>query len=172
MGAARAWRYDARVPQQPAVGALVVAALTSVLLGACGGAIVTTSRLEGSIWVDRAPPPPPSATRMPGSPPYEGAAWVEGHWEWDGLQFVWVDAYWIDAGSDVLVQPGWERRGDRWEFVPGHLVPPDGAEGSMEFRAVPGPPHRAGSGSGGSAGTVIAVPPPKGLRHPPVGPRS
>jgi hypothetical protein len=55
-------------------------------------------------------PPPPMQTYAPPAP-YAGAQWIEGHWEWNGAQYVWVEGYWVQGRPGyVYVQPRWERR--------------------------------------------------------------
>ena len=117
-----------------------------------------------------APPPAPGVVYAPGPPPYRSAVWVEGHWEWDGYQYVWSDGYWVDGrdGCD-FVQPRWENRGGAYVYVPGGYR--DRRSGVIV--GAP-PPSRGGVGrgvTGREAGTVIVEParPPGGVvvRPPP-----
>ncbi|MDQ3032774.1 MAG: hypothetical protein M3Y87_10180, partial [Myxococcota bacterium] len=109
-----------------------------VALGAagCGGARVRgrativaprppTARLE----VRTAPPPRPAhvVVTAPAQPPMQGAIWVEGHQEWDGRGYVWIDGYWLEPQPDCrFTQPSWERRGGSWVYDPGGCRGRDG----------------------------------------------
>ena len=127
-------------------------AVFASLVGGCAASLAVS--VVGAVTVSRPPPEPPSATRDPGPVPYDGAVWAQGVWEWDGLQFVWVDGYWVGAGAGELRQPRWVADGDRWTFLPGAVI-----DASGETRPLPAPPR----GGGGASGIVIAVPEPKAM---------
>ena len=48
----------------------------------------------GGTVVYNAPPARRTVTVRPAAP-YSGAIWVDGHWQWDGYQYVWVPGYWV-----------------------------------------------------------------------------
>lgn len=124
---------------------VVVLVLALVVTG-CSGAAPRPAHVTTS----REPPPPPAATLDHGPPPYAGAAWVEGHWEWDGLQYVWVDGYWIDLPTGSVRQATWSYGDDGWSFEPGAMIAPEGSESPL-----PAPPAPAGSVRGRAGGTVL-----------------
>ncbi len=66
-------------------------------------------------------PPPPQIEAVP-VPPYGGAIWIEGCWNWDGARYVWI------SGHYERPRPGWvwvphrwaqSPRG-RWRYYAGH----------------------------------------------------
>jgi hypothetical protein len=70
--------------------------------------------------VYHAPPPPPAAVVVAPPAPYAGAVWVDGHWSWDGYQYVWVEGYYVEPRVGyVYVQPRWVRRGGGWVYMRG-----------------------------------------------------
>jgi hypothetical protein len=75
--------------------------------------------VEGTIVVQSAPPPVQVETRP--APPYQGAIWVEGYWNWSGGQYVWVPGRW-DRGRRgyVWVPHHYQRHGRGWRYIPGH----------------------------------------------------
>lgn len=113
----------------------------------------------------QAPPPPRQVYAPP--QPYAGAQWVDGHWEWNGAQYVWMDGYWTEGRPGyVYMQPRWEQRGGGHIYVQGGwnqsgstvVVQP------QPYRQQP-PPNYGGRGtvvvqpSGGrGSGTVVVQP--------------
>ncbi|MBN8613624.1 MAG: YXWGXW repeat-containing protein [Deltaproteobacteria bacterium] len=82
-----------------------------------GGYQTTAYPAQGTL-VYQAPPPPRQVYAQP--QPYAGAQWVDGHWEWNGAQYVWVDGYWVQGRPGyVYMQPRWERRGGGYVYVDG-----------------------------------------------------
>lgn len=118
-----------------------------------GTTTVTAGGTYESQRVSYAPPSAPAVTYAPGPPPYRSAIWVDGHWEYDGYQYVWVDGYWIEGRDDSdFVQPRWEPRGGEYVYVPGGYR--DRRSGVI---VSPPPPPRGGTGgrvTGRSGGTV------------------
>jgi hypothetical protein len=47
--------------------------------------------------------------------------WTEGHWQWDGARWVWVEGAWrLPPERGVVWQaPVWQPRGATFVFVPG-----------------------------------------------------
>ena len=95
-------------------GALLVA---GALLGGCvvapapgyyGGAVVTVA-------------PPAPEVEVYGAPPYAGAVWLGGYWNWVGGRHVWVGGHW-DHGRPGYhwVPHTWERSGGGWRMHEGH----------------------------------------------------
>lgn len=56
--------------------------------------------------------------------PRRGYVWVEGHWNWDGYQWAWVDGYWARARSGYdYVQGAWQTHGNYRRWVSGRWAP-------------------------------------------------
>lgn len=110
-----------------------------VLLAAVGAAIamivsgcrvrvrghVPTARVHATAShgtvVYQAPPQPRVVVHNPPPAPYHGAVWVQGHWSWNGAQYVWTDGHYVrPRAGHVYVQPRWERRGNGWVHVRGN----------------------------------------------------
>jgi len=132
-------RRALRVAMLIGVGALALAATgcaTRVYARPAYGAVVYSA------------PPPRPATVVVARPaaPYAGAQWVEGHYQWNGAQYVWVDGYWVESRPGyAFVQPRWERQGGRYVYVQGgwaqggrvvHVVGP-GRPGVVVARPAP-----------------------------------
>jgi len=97
----------------------VATAFVMVLLGACAPVPVGPP-VQGEIVIETAPPP----TQVEAVPvaPYQGAVWIEGHWHWNGVRYVWARGYYERPRVGfVWVAHRWYRgpRG-RWHYVPGH----------------------------------------------------
>jgi hypothetical protein len=72
-------------------------------------------------------PPPAPVEEIHPAPPFEGATWMPGYWQWNGYRYVWVIGRWSrrPAGYE-WEQHRWEHRGDgRWAQRPGHWHPRD-----------------------------------------------
>jgi hypothetical protein len=69
---------------------------------------------------DVQPPPPPQEVRP--APPFEGAVWVPGYWQWQGHQHVWVAGTWSAQPHGWRWEDHrWKKRDDgRWEHHEGH----------------------------------------------------
>jgi hypothetical protein len=103
--------------------------------------------------VYQAPPPPRSVYVQPA--PYPGAVWVEGHWEWNGVQYVWVDGFWTEPRPGyVYVQPRWERRGGGYVYIDGGWAPAGGGAVVVQPR-----PTRGTVVVGPSQGGAVVVQP-------------
>lgn len=65
--------------------------------------------------------PPPAAPVVVHQPaPVAGAVWVEGHYTWNGSQYVWVDGYYVQQRPGyTFVQPRWVVQGGRYVYVQG-----------------------------------------------------
>jgi WXXGXW repeat (2 copies) len=72
--------------------------------------------------VQFAPPaPPPLRVEYPGNPPSNRHFWVNGHWAWNGTEYVWVGGHWdVRRDGYVFVQPHWDNVNGRWTHIPGH----------------------------------------------------
>ena len=55
-------------------------------------------------------------------PPFPGATWIEGHWTWTGVQFVWVGGGWSRPTDGAVWMPHrWVHApGGGWRMVPGY----------------------------------------------------
>jgi hypothetical protein len=141
--------------------ALFVLAVT--LAGGCyarayhRGGYVTTGYSGDAYVVTQAPPSTPGVVYAAVTPPYAGAQWVEGHWEWDGYQYVWIDGYWIEPRAGYsFVQPRWEQRGS------GHVYVEGGWRDGSGVIVSPPPRHRSATvvvEPPGRPDTVVVTPP-------------
>lgn len=105
--------------ERRALRTLLMIGLGVIALGASGCATRVYARPASGVVVYSAPPPPRVVVTRP-PPPYAGAVWVDGHYQWNGAQYVWVDGYWIEPRPGyVFVQPRWEHQGGRYVYVPG-----------------------------------------------------
>lgn len=105
-----------------------------VVVGAsiASGCFVTTTRdgrlavvgvTPGVVVYSQPPPPRQVAMARPPSP-HPQSVWVEGHWQWNGRQYVWVPGYWADyRPSYRYVSPRWERQGNGWVYYEGYYAP-------------------------------------------------
>lgn len=104
--------------------------LTSVLAGliAAGllGACVAPPPyrpVPRTVVVAPAPPPRVIVEQPPPMPgPPDVYVWRPGHWQWNGVRYVWVNGVYI-----ARPRPGatwepdhWQRRGNEWVLVQGH----------------------------------------------------
>lgn len=105
---------------------LAVGALGAGCVGhAYGGSYVTTGYGGGAYVVAHAPPVSPATIYAVDAPPYEGAQWVEAHWEWRGSEYVWMSGYWIRPSAQyTFVQPRWEPRAGGYVYVGGGWTEP------------------------------------------------
>jgi len=112
------------------LGVLVVSALS---LSGCfarvrtrpvyAGATVQAGYAPGVVVYD-APPQPQVVVNTPPPAPYQGAVWVQGHWQWNGAQYIWMDGTYIQPRvGHVYVQPRWQRRGTGYVYVQGNWRP-------------------------------------------------
>ncbi|MEM9193216.1 MAG: hypothetical protein AAGF12_28840 [Myxococcota bacterium] len=89
-------------------------------------AATVTTGYSGTV-VYQAPPQPRVVVNRPPPAPYQGAVWVQGHWNWNGAQYVWVNGHYIQPRVGyVYAQPRWERRGNGWVHVQGNWRPHQG----------------------------------------------
>jgi len=66
--------------------------------------------------------PPPVRAEVVGVPPYAGAVWVPGHWEWHG-NWIWSPGRWVKAPKEkVWVAGHWQSTPRGWKWVNGHWV--------------------------------------------------
>ena len=80
--------------------------------------VVATAPASGVV-VYQAPPARRVVVNRPAAP-YQGAIWVEGHWQWNGAQYVWVQGRYVRPRAGyVYVQPTWQRRGNGYVYVAG-----------------------------------------------------
>lgn len=92
--------------------------------------VASTLLASGAAMAQPAPyepiPPPQVEAGPPPVAPGAGYILEPGHWQWNGVRYVWVGRHWI------LGRPGWThwvpghwRVGafGRWHWVPGHWGP-------------------------------------------------
>jgi len=47
--------------------------------------------------------------------------WVGGHWNWNGVRWVWMPGHFITRRHGMMWQrPAWVRHGAGWHLIPGH----------------------------------------------------
>lgn len=69
--------------------------------------------------VYQAPPARRVVVNRPAQP-YAGAIWVDGHYQWNGAQYVWVQGYWQQPRAGyTYVQPTWVRQGNGYVYRQG-----------------------------------------------------
>ncbi|MBX3275933.1 MAG: hypothetical protein KF729_37100 [Sandaracinaceae bacterium] len=96
------------------VRSLVVVSLGVAALAVSGCASRAYVR-PGTVYVQSAPPPARVSVRP--MAPYAGAVWVDGHYEWDGYQYVWVDGHYVQPRAGyTFVQPRWVNQGGRYVY--------------------------------------------------------
>ena len=70
------------------------------------------------------PAPPPAVEEDYGPSPVAPPAanyWVRGHYEWDGVQYVWVGGHYIERPVGLYWEPGrWVARDGQWVWIGGH----------------------------------------------------
>lgn len=147
---------------------------------AYGHAYVTTGYGSPAYVVARRPPVPAATIYAVEAPPFEGAQWVEAHWEWSGSDYVWMAGYWIRPSAQyAYVQPRWESRGDGYSYVEGGwsdragaiVVPASRARDYDERggQVLVNPPRRSATvyvtpdARDDRARVVVSPPPPRGV---------
>ena len=96
------------------VGALLVA---GALLGGCVVAPAPGYYYGGVVTV--APPEP--QVEVYGAPPYAGAVWIGGYWNWVGGRHVWVGGHWDHGRPGYHCVPhAWVHEGGGWRMSRGH----------------------------------------------------
>jgi len=72
------------------------------------------------------PPPPAVIPESIPKPPVteDPVIWQPGHWEWQGLGYVWQQGQWIPrAGHGTEWQDGyWALQDKTWVWIPGHWL--------------------------------------------------
>ena len=70
------------------------------------------------------PAPPPAVEEDYGPPPVappEREYWLRGHYEWDGVQYVWVGGHYVERQAGLYWEPGrWVARNGQWVWIGGH----------------------------------------------------
>src|SRR5689334_16536841 len=76
--------------------------------------------VAGEAVVETAPPPPTQEAIPPA--PQPGYVWLEGHWQWNGVRYVWVRGYYVAprAGWAWVPHRWWRGPRGRWHYAPGH----------------------------------------------------
>ena len=106
---------------RPLAIAAAAATLALASLGSAQAATQGTVIIQSGATIEYRnlpPPPPPRVAERPGM--RRGHVWVEGHWEWRGTRYRWVDGYWTKARRGyVYRQPHWVQRDGDWRFERG-----------------------------------------------------
>lgn len=101
---------------------LILAALVALAQLPFASSSVFAQHVGVGIEVGVAPPP----MRVEAVPPPPGAAfaWVRGHWQWNGAQWVWRPghyarrptpaAYWVEGGWIQMPNGHWRWRQGHW----------------------------------------------------------
>jgi hypothetical protein len=103
---------------------LAGAILFSSLLAGCfvttrGGVAIVG--IHPGVVVYRQPPPPRHTVMVRPPAPHPQATWVEGHWQWNGSQHVWVEGFWVEPRPNHrYVAPRWEQQGNGWVYYEGY----------------------------------------------------
>ncbi len=122
-------------------------ALSGCYARAHGGVYATAPVHASGVVVYQAPPAPRVVVHTPPPAPYQGAVWVQGHWQWNGAQYVWVDGHYMQPRAGyVYVQPRWERRGNGYVYVQGTWRA--GGGGQVHVHRAPRHHHRTHRGHG------------------------
>ena len=70
------------------------------------------------------PPVPPPRYEAPPPPPRGGYAWVPGHWQWNGVHYVWLPGRYEvrrpEWGHYVPGRWAWNPRVGQWVWRPAH----------------------------------------------------
>jgi len=80
-----------------------------------------TLSVVGCVTVVRTGPPPARVEVRPVAP-YPEAAWIDGHWDYRGGNWVWLQGYWERRPypGAVWVPGHWRETPEGWKWVPGH----------------------------------------------------
>ena len=118
----------------------IAAALSGCTVHATTRPAYATGYVSSGTVVYTAPPAPRATVTVRPSAPYHGAIWVDGHWQWNGAQYVWVDGFYQQPRAGyVYVQPRWERRGNGYVYVQGNWNP---HRGNVHVQTTNRPHHR------------------------------
>ncbi len=70
------------------------------------------------------PPVPPPRYQAPPPPLGPHQAWVPGHWQWNGMRYVWIAPHAVHRGPHwhrwVPGHWAWAPRAHRWVWRPAH----------------------------------------------------
>jgi hypothetical protein len=68
--------------------------------------------------------PPPSPAEPVPAPPYAGAVWIQGHYDWSAEGWVWLPGSYVrPRAGHRWVAPRYERDAERVRYTPGHWMP-------------------------------------------------
>ena len=106
---------------RPLATAAAVAALALASLAPAQAATQATVIIQSGPTLEYRnlpPPPPPRVIERPGV--RRGQVWVEGHWEWRGARYHWINGYWLKMRPGyTYMQPHWVQSGGDWRFERG-----------------------------------------------------
>ncbi len=69
--------------------------------------------------VVRTAPPAAKAEVKPARPGAK-AAWVDGHWQWNGKRYVWKTGHWVKNPKGTWVPGHWKKNRGGHVWVKGH----------------------------------------------------
>jgi hypothetical protein len=93
--------------------------LTAVLAGACVAFASGCYATSASVGVSAGAPP---ATYDAYYAERDGHVWIEGHWTWNGNQWVWAPGYWVAARPGYAWVDGYWYYDSYWRWRPGIWV--------------------------------------------------
>lgn len=106
------------------LGLSTLAALSACVVEPPRRVVVHETVLQQPRPVVREMPQPVREER--GAPPAPGAAWVPGHWKWNGNEWFWVLGKWVQQAvppmPPVIVEEISPAPSPRHFWVPGHWV--------------------------------------------------
>jgi hypothetical protein len=90
------------------------------VLGVTGCYATVAAPPPGEVVVETAPPPPPREV-IPAAP-QPGYVWIEGHWQWNGVRYVWVGGYYVAprVGFAWVPHRWWRGPRGRWHYGAGY----------------------------------------------------
>jgi hypothetical protein len=75
------------------------------------------------VWAGPRYAPPVVRVEYPGYAPSSRHFWVNGHWSYNGREYVWVGGHWdLRRDGFTYVQPHWDNVNGRWTYMPGHFA--------------------------------------------------
>lgn len=104
------------------IGSLILAASLATLASGCvvrGRARATfiAPRPVAVVTISQPAPPPPRVVTWNARP---GFIYIEGRWNWNGNQYIWMDGHYERERANYIYRPGrWDNQGGRHVWVEG-----------------------------------------------------
>jgi hypothetical protein len=114
-------RKTPRSLRTPLVTRLVLSSLIALVV--CGAGIIgcaAESQSAKVLYV--AFPPPPAPVELEGAPPSASYVWVSGHYDWNGIEYVWFPGQWESRphARATWVSGRWQFTRQGWVWIDGH----------------------------------------------------